>query len=227
MARIPRGLRGNGVAHVLSRGNNRATVFQSDQEYEDFIALLDGARRQHAVELFAFCLMPNHFHVVVRYEDPAELSSLMQWWLTAHVRRHHQRHGTSGRGHIWQDRFKSFPVQEDNHLLTLLRYVLANPVRAGLCQSADAWRWSSLWFPSMLSPWPVEPPVPLSEWLACPGDSEDERSIRNSIRRGAPFGDEYWRVTAARAGGLEASLRPRGRPRTAAATDERLQLDLY
>src|SRR5689334_20165620 len=113
MPRIPRGLQGGGVAHVLSRGNARSTVFHSPGEYSDFIGLLDEARARHAVRLLAFCIMPNHFHLVVDVDETAQLSALMQWWLTSHVRRYHQRHVSSG--HVWQGRFKSFPIQEDEH----------------------------------------------------------------------------------------------------------------
>lgn len=94
------------MAHVLNRGNGRAKVFHSVGEYDDFIGLLSEARDRHAVELLAFCVMPNHFHLVTRVEEVGELSAMMQWWLTSHVRRHHRRHITSG--HVWQGRFKSF-----------------------------------------------------------------------------------------------------------------------
>lgn len=210
MPRIPRGLRGGGVAHVLNRGNGRATIFHSASEYESFISLLDEARGRHPVALLAFCLMPNHFHLVASVEESAELSAMMQWWLTSHVRRHHKRHRSSG--HVWQGRFKSFPVQEDAHLLTVLRYVLMNPCRAQLVRSAWEWPWSSLQFGRMLSPWPVAPPQGVSTWLATQGEQASDEEVRDSVRRGAPFGDEHWSARTAEAWGLEAKLRPRGRP---------------
>ncbi|MDP1826933.1 MAG: transposase [Archangium sp.] len=220
MPRIPRGLRGGGVAHVLSRGNGRATVFHSASEYQSFIALLDEARQRHPVDLLAFCLMPNHFHLVARVEQSAELSAMMQWWLTSHVRRHHQRHASSG--HIWQGRFKSFPIQEDAHLLTVLRYVLLNPCRTQLVRSPWDWQWSSLRFERMLAPWPVEPAQGVDTWLATPLDECPEEDVRASIRRGTPFGDSHWRARAADAWGLEATLRPRGRPKAAGASSQSL-----
>lgn len=215
MPRIPRGLRGGGVAHVLSRGNDRATVFHSASEYQAFITLLDEARQRHPVDLLAFCLMPNHFHLVARVEQSVELSAMMQWWLTSHVRRHHRRHASSG--HIWQGRFKSFPIQEDAHLLTVLRYVLLNPCRAQLVQSPWEWPWSSLRFDRMLEPWPLEPAQGVRAWLAMPREEEPEEEVRVSMRRGAPFGDPRWRARTAAAWGLESTLRPRGRPKTAGA----------
>ena len=155
--------------------------------------------------------MPNHFHLVARVDETNKLSALMQWWLTSHVRRAHRRHASSG--HIWQGRFKSFPIQEDAHLLTVLRYVLLNPCRARLVRSPWEWRWSSLWFDSMLAPWPVEPPCRMRDWLATSVDEASSEDVRVSIRRGAPFGDEPWRARAAEVWGLEATLRPRGRPK--------------
>lgn len=201
---------GGGVAHVLNRGNARATVFHTPSEYFDFVGLLGEARKQFAVEVLAFCIMPNHFHLVTQTHDGAELSALMQWWLTSHVRRHHKRKGTSG--HVWQGRFKSFPVQEDHHLLTVLRYVLLNPARARLVQDPWAWRWSSLWFDELVSPWPVLWPGDMRQFLAGPVDEERDARLALAIRRGAPYGDPHWRAEIAKVGGLEATLNSQGRP---------------
>ncbi len=207
---------GGGVAHVLNRGNARATVFHSDAEYADFVGRLDEARKRYHVDLLAFCIMPNHFHLVTQVEDGARLSAMMQWWLTSHVRRHHSRRGTKGTGHIWQGRFKSFPVQEDAHLLTVLRYVLRNPFRARLVDDPWKWRWSSLWFDEMIAPWPVPMPIDLRQWLGAPMDAEREDDLRNAILRSAPYGDEGWREKTAKEQGLESTLRPIGWPGHAA-----------
>lgn len=107
--------------------------------------MLAEAKKRESVKLFGFCLMANHFHLVVEPAHPTALSQFMQWLLTSHVRRYHQHYGTSG--HVWQGRFKSFPVQRDEHLITVLRYVLQNPVRAGLSNTAREWPWSSLTVP--------------------------------------------------------------------------------
>ena len=103
-----------------------------------FLSLLVEAKKRHRVKLFGFCLMPNHFHLVLEPTHQTALSQFMQWLLTSHVRRYHQHYGSSG--HIWQGRFKSFPVQRDGHLMTVLRYVLQNPVRAGLSSTAGCGR---------------------------------------------------------------------------------------
>jgi len=82
------------------------------------------------MRVLAYCLMPNHFHLALWPQADGDLSRWMQWVLTAHVRRYHRHYGSSG--HVWQGRFKAFPIQADGHLLTVLRYIERNPVRAGL-----------------------------------------------------------------------------------------------
>ena len=100
------------------------------------------------VKLFAFSLMPNHFHFVIEASHHQSLSRFMQWLLTSHVRRYHQHYG--GSGHVWQGRFKSFPAQRDEHLITVLRYVLQNPVPGGLSSTAREWSWSSQRRPQLI-----------------------------------------------------------------------------
>lgn len=130
---MPRTLRaslGDYCYHVLNRGNARAQVFHDDGDYRAFVDLIGTACERLPMRVLAYCLMPNHFHLVLRPHGDGDLSRWMQWLLTAHVRRHHRRYGTTG--HIWQGRFKAFPTQDDGHLLAVLRYVERNPLRAGL-----------------------------------------------------------------------------------------------
>lgn len=202
-------MRGSGYAHVLNRGNAGMTVFQSAAEYEELITMMDDARKRYGVDLLAFCVMPNHFHLVAHVDEAPALSAFMQQWLTSHVRRYQQRHQTTG--HVWQGRFKSFLIQEDAHLLTVLRYVLMNPVRARLAASAWGWRWSSLWFDPMISVWPVDPPIGLRAWLGAALDEQQLVGVRESVRRGTPFGGADWREQVVRSHGLEHSVRRVGR----------------
>jgi putative transposase len=115
MPRIPRGQQAGFVYHVINRGNGRATIFHKAQDYQAFLSILALAKARHPVKLFAFSLMPNHFHFVIESSHHQSLSRFMQWLLTSHVRRYHKHYGSSG--HVWQGRFKSFPVQRDEHLL--------------------------------------------------------------------------------------------------------------
>ena len=139
------------------------------------------------------------------------LSGCMHWLLTTHVRRYlrHYQHS----GHVWQGRFKAFPIQDDNHLVTVLRYVERNPLRASLVDRAEAWPWSSLGTATH-GPKMDAGPIPHgSDWLEfvnTPMTDGEVEAIRLSIRRDRPFGDDSWtRTTAARLG-LESSLRNPG-----------------
>lgn len=218
MPRTARAAVRNVCYHVLNRGNGRAAVFHKAGDFAAFVELLPRASQRVPMRLLGWCLMPNHFHLVLWPRGDGDLGRWMQWLLTAHVRRHHRHYG--GSGHVWQGRFKAFPIQQDEHLLRVLRYVERNPLRAGLVERAEAWRWSSLRYRradgagQMLD----APPVSLSrEWLAWVNGIETEAELaamRNSLVRGAPYGSQRWvRRTATRLG-LESSLRPRGRPRT-------------
>ena len=121
MARPQRNTPGGYCYHVLSRGNARQQVFHKTGDYDAFVRLFDAANEIVPMRVLAYCLMPNHFHLVLWPRGEGGLSCWMQWLLTTHVRRYHKNHATSG--HVWQGRFKAFPIQEDEHLLTVLRYV--------------------------------------------------------------------------------------------------------
>jgi putative transposase len=138
----------------------------------------------------------------------------MMWLLTAHVRRYHQHY--HGSGHIWQGRFRAFPIQEDEHLLTVLRYIERNPVRAGLVERAQDWLWSSA-APRQGGEPPLDagPVLRPAEWLLHvnePQTQAEVEALRQCLRRGRPYGSSLWMEQTARRLGLEASLRPRGRP---------------
>lgn len=141
----------------------------------------------------------------------------MQWLTTAHVRRYHKHYRSSG--HVWQGRFKAFPIQEDEHLLTVLRYIERNPLRAGLVERAQEWTWSSLAslceepLPSFLHPGPVPRGKDWLDWVNQPQSEAELKAILRSVDRGAPFGATEWASSMAAEFGLEASLRPRGRPK--------------
>jgi putative transposase len=164
--------------------------------------------------LLAYCLMPNHFHLVARPERDGDLSRWMQWLLTAHVREHHKRNATVGR--VWQGRYKSFPIQEDMHLLTVLRYVERNPLRAGLVSKAEDWPWSSLrWWkadslPFFLEIGPVRRPPDWVEFVNEPQTEAEQEAVRTCVRRQRPCGDDSWVLTTAHRLDLLWTLRNRG-----------------
>ena len=213
MPRTARASVGGLCYHVLNRGNARAEVFHDEADYRGFLELLGAAGERVPMRVLGFCLMPNHFHLVLWPRAEGELSRYLQWLLTAHVRRYHRRYRSSG--HVWQGRFKAFPIARDEHLLAVLRYVERNPLRAKLVRQAQNWPWSSLSAPR--AGFLHECPVPLPRnWVArvnAPETEAELAALRCSVNRGAPFGAPTWVRRAAARLGLEASLRPRGRPR--------------
>jgi putative transposase len=203
--------------HVVSRGNNRATVFHEPGDYQRFIRLMSEAQNVVRVDILAACLMPNHFHLVMRPCASRDLGQWIHWLLTTHAGSYHRRNGTSGR--IWQGRYKSFAVQDDRHLITAIRYVERNALRAGLVARAEDWAWGSLaWRAGKVTgPALTDAPVPLPEhWIAYvnePQSTTELFELRVCADRQRPYGAPKWTTSAARELHLESSLRPRGRPK--------------
>ena len=232
MPRTPRAVRAGGVYHVLNRGNGRAELFHKPADFDAFLRVLAQGLDRYPVDLFAWCLMSNHWHLVLRPRrggaggGAATLARFMGWVGVTHVRRHHEHHHTRGGGHLYQGRFKSFPLQDDRHFLAVCRYVESNPLRAGIVRRAENWPHSSLrWSagltasqpPVPLAPWPVDRPP---HWLSRvnePLPDDDLERLRTSVRRGRPFGDDAWTKATAGRLGLTHTLRGPGRPRKAAA----------
>ena len=109
MPRTGRASTGGMYCHVLNRGNGRAEVFHDQADYAAFAELLARACGRVPMRILGWCLMPNHFHLVLWPRGDGELAGWMQWLMTSHVRWYHRRYGSSG--HVWQGRYKSFPVQ--------------------------------------------------------------------------------------------------------------------
>jgi len=139
---MSRTARASGVdccGHVLKRGNARKAVFHKDGDFAAFVKLLKQAQERTPTRPRSCCLMPNHFHLAVWPRRDDDLSNFMMRLMTGHVRRYHRHYHSIGHGHIWQGRFKAFPIQEDEHLLTVLRYIERNPMRDGASASLRAW----------------------------------------------------------------------------------------
>ena len=141
MPRAARQLVDGGIYHLINRGNGQQRVFHKDRDYLAFTDLLADMSDRYAVEVLAWCLMSNHYHLVVRPQIATDLSRGMHWFQTTHVRRYHRHYGSSG--HLWQGRYKSFAIEDSDQLLAVIRYVEANPVRANMVNSATGWPWSS------------------------------------------------------------------------------------
>lgn len=214
MPRIARALADNCCYHLINRGNGRQQVFHKDGDYGAFIDLMLQAREKYSVRILAWCLMPNHFHLLVQPVQADQLNKWMQWLMTSHVRRYHRHYGTSG--HVWQGRYKSFIVQDNDHLLTVARYIEANPVRAGISATAAQWPWSSHSARSAAingmrpDTLPISLPDDWTAYVDTPLTGAEIEKLRNSVNRQTPFGKEDWRDDLCGQMGLESTLRPRG-----------------
>ena len=218
---MPRRLRnaaGGYVYHVLNRAVGRFTLFPKATDYEAFLRVLSESLDWVDMRLLGYCVMPNHWHLVLWPERDGDLSEFMRWLTVTHTQRWHARYHSAGTGPIYQGRFKAFPVAEDDHYLTLLRYVERNPLRAGLVTSAAKWRWSSLGRSCLQLPGPPldAGPIPQpDDWLKRVEQPETEaelEALRRCIVRGRPFGHEKWLKETAERLGLQSTLKPVGRP---------------
>jgi putative transposase len=217
---MARGLRvapGGFVFHVLNRASHRRTIFETPGDYADFVRLLFEARERVPVRLVCYCVMPNHWHLIVWPREDGQLTAFVHWLASAHANRWKRFHDGAPPGHLYQGRFKSFPIKSDAHYFSVVRYVERNALRAGRVDRAERWRWGSLSHRLVQrAPALDEGPLPLPvDWIERVNAVETQAeldALRSSVSRGAPFGDRAWTLATARALRLEASLRPRGRP---------------
>src|SRR3954471_24817610 len=200
MSRPPRASEGGLVYHALNRGNARLPIFEDDEDYAAFERTLGEAVARHDMRLLAYCLMPDHFHLVVWPRLDGELTQFMRWLTMTHTQRWHARRHSAGSGHLYQGRFKSFPVQDDGHLLTVCRYAERNALRAGLVERAELWRWGSLGRRQKpdapgrprLSAGPVPWPADWKRHVNRPQTEAELEALRRCVERGQPYGSEGW-----------------------------------
>jgi putative transposase len=210
------------VFHVLNRANARARIFAKEADYAAFERVMKETLERGAMRILGYLIMPSHWHLVLWPERDGDLAQFMHRLTIAHVRRWHLHRKTVGCGHLYQGTYKSFPVESDEHLLTVLSYVERNALRAGLVDRAEDWRWSSLWrwrHPELtddvppLTDWPVERP---RQWLLQvnrPQAKAELEAVQTSVQRGRPFGSPIWQAMTADKLGLKSTFQPRGRPR--------------
>jgi putative transposase len=221
MGRPLRASEGGYVYHVLNRANARLPLFHKDGDYAAFHRVLAEACAYVPMRVLSWCVMPNHWHLVLWPEADGALSHFMAWLTLTHTQRWHAHYHNTGTGHLYQGRFKSFPVQEDEHLLTVCRYVEWNALRAGLVTRAEDWRWCSLWqrlhgtasAQTVLREWPVPCPSSWLEEVNAAQTLGELEALRRCVRRGQPFGEDTWVETTVKRLRLERTMRPQGRPR--------------
>ena len=223
MGRPRRITTGGFVYHVLNRANRRARLFHKPEDYQAFLKILAEGLKRVPCRLLGLCLMPNHWHLVLWPTDNGQLSQLMAWITNTHVKRYRQHYHDRVGGHLYQGRFKSFPVQDDRHLLTLLRYDEANPLRSALARRAGDWPWSSFALREsasqnpadlQLHDWPVPRPADWAGIVEARWANDELSEIQKCTARGCPLGESTWVKATAQQLGLNSTLRKLGRPRT-------------
>lgn len=220
--------RGTGafVFHVFNRAIQTLVLFHEPGDYDEFLRVVRDSADRYGVRILAYAVMPNHWHFILWPRDDIGLSSFMQWLTATHAKRWRGWRGNTGRGAVYQGRFKAVSIQRDEHLTRACRYVERNPLRAHLVERAEDWPWSSASELALgdgrppLEPWPVPKPTNWFELLNLPEPPRELQEIREAIRRGRPFGDEDWRLRAVGRLGWRVGSRPPGRPRRIVSASE-------
>jgi len=221
MARRPRTALGGLAYHAMNRVAGKQDLFEGAGDYEAFERVLAEAREREKMRVCAYVLMPNHFHLVLCPRGDGDLSRFMQWLSMTHTQRWHAHRHSAGHGHLYQSRFKSFPIQTNEHFLTVCRYVERNALRARLVKRAEDWAWCSLACrvkkltkaATLLDDGPVDRPRNWRRMVNQPQDEKDLEWLRRCVRRGQPYGDKAWITRTAAKLDLTSTLRPVGRPK--------------
>jgi len=212
---------GGMIYHVINRANFRSQLFSKDKHYQQFLDILKEALEFVPMRILSYCLMPNHWHLVLYPKTEGDLSKFMHRVTLTHAQRYHAKTKTTGYGHIYQGRYKSILVQQDKYFWALVRYVERNAKRAALVRHAEDWKWSSIHArlkgseeqKKLLSPWPVEQPDNYVDWINQSEPKEEIKDIRYAIKRSRPYGSEQWVERAVKKFGLQSTMRDPWRPK--------------
>jgi putative transposase len=191
------------VFHVLNRAVQGVTLFESRQDYARLLEIFVEAMRRASVRLLAYTVMPNHWHLVLWPDRDQDLAPFMKRLAGVHAQEWRRVKGTTGRGAVYQGRYKAIAVQQDAHFLRLCRYVERNPVRARLVASAQDWLWTSAstgtggFERPALTPWPLRRPENWLELLNTPERPEALKRLRSAVRAGKHYGTPSWRFRTA------------------------------
>jgi REP-associated tyrosine transposase len=221
MGRVRRVDVGGMVYHVLNRANFRSPLFRKKAHYRDFLSIVEESLADVPMRILAYCLMPNHWHMVLQPRADGDLSRFMRRVTLTHTQRYHAQTRTAGYGHLYQGRYKSLPVETDRHFLSLVRYVERNAKRAALVSRAEDWPWGSAYARAygkgsqkkLLSPWPVPEPSGYLGWVNRSQPKQEIENIRYALTRSRPYGSERWVSHAVARFGLQNTVRSPGRPR--------------
>ena len=212
---------GEYIFHVMNRAIAGTQLFARPEDYQAFEGIMAEACLRVPMRLLAYCLMPNHWHMMLWPVEAGDLSRHMHWLTMTHARRWRQYRDSPGRGHVYQGPFKAFPIEMASGVICVGRYIERNALTANLVQRAEEWRFGSLWrrtHPHIsdgvppLFEWPVVRPT---DWITLVNEPQTKKeidAIRLSVARCRPFGPPEWQERVAAELKIESSLRVRGRP---------------
>ncbi len=197
MPRAPRIDIANYQYHVLNRSNGRTQIFNKPADYQLFIDILEETVELLDMRLLAYCLMPNHWHLLLEPKVDGDLSRFMARLTNTHVKQYQSSHSSVGMGHLYQGRYKSFLIEDGRYFYTVLRYVERNAVRAKLSLRAEDWQWGSAFLRSndktkILSPLPIDLPSSYLDDLNIPLSASEYESVKQSEICSIPFASEVW-----------------------------------
>jgi putative transposase len=221
MPRLARVDVGGEIYHVINRANGRMQIFDSPHDCQLFEKILYDTKELTGMRILAYVVMPNHWHLVLHPHNDGDLGLFMQRLANVHTRQVHAHTHTIGSGHLYQGRYKSFIVDTDAYLLTLIKYVERNPVRAKLTGRCEDWKWGSAWRritgtkeqQKILDTPPTLFPRSYTKWINTPDEDEDVLTIRQSVNKGVPYGRERWVDAMVSKHNLHTTLRAPGRPK--------------
>lgn len=212
---------GGEIYHCLNRTVGKQKIFLKDKDYQTFERILEEVVDATGMRIFAYCIMPNHFHFVLYPEKNGDLSDFMKRLTLTHTQRYRVATNTVGEGPVYQGRYKSFIIQDDTHLFTVLRYIERNPLTANLVKEPLDWRYSSLYRryvgsmkqKQLLTPWMIEEPKDYLNVLKSPLTPNELEKLERSENRGVPYGDKEYVLNKVEEYSLQSTIRPKGRPR--------------
>lgn len=220
---MPRPLRkaaGGVVYHVINRANGRLRIFKKPGDFLALERILSQGVARIPMRICGYCIMGTHWHFLLWPREDGDLSEFMKWITVTHTNRWHAAHGTAGIGHVYQGRFKSFPVQSSEHYLKTLQYIERNPVRAKIVNRPDQWQWSSYAARTsrvdeidFLRNGPVKLPANWDKLLNKPLAKTELDAIELCIKRGRPYGSKIWTTRIANKLQLTSTINPLGRPK--------------
>ena len=221
MPRMNRVAIGDTIYHVINRANGRVPIFKTDKDYKHFESLLLEAVELTGMRLLAYAIMPNHWHLVLYPKTDTDMKDFMHWLTTTHVRQHRAKTKSIGHGHLYQGTYKSFPIEEDQHCTTVIRYVEQNPLRAKLVKRAEYWKWGSLARrlrgnkedKKLLSALPTRLPSNYLASVNTTPNNDDLEYIRHAIKKNAPYGSDAWVEKMVSTHDMLSTQRDGGRPR--------------